>query len=48
MASTEQDPKDEPLDHLDTETVEDLDVEDDADGVRGGRDFSDDPRCVPT
>jgi hypothetical protein len=33
---SDHDPKDETLDDLDTEVVEDLDVDDDADDVKGG------------
>lgn len=41
-------PQDEPLDDLEVEVVEDLDVAEDADDVRGGRDFTNDYRCIPT
>lgn len=48
MATTGQSPQDEPLDDLDTEVVEDLDVEDDADDVRGGNNDTFNWRCVRT
>lgn len=48
MVSTGQNPQDEPLDDLETETVQDLDVEEDADQVVGGNDDTRNFRCVIT
>jgi hypothetical protein len=36
MSETKQDPTESTIDDLDAEVVEDLDVDDDAEGVEGG------------
>ena len=48
MSKSRRDPEQDALEELETEIVEDLDVEVDADEVVGGNDFTLNWRCNPT